>query len=101
MMTNTNNENKNAVFSGNVYAELQPVKNLKLRTVFGAVYGSSEYRSFTPMYQFSIYSYNNTRTSASQNMSHSLGMTWTNTATYDWKVKDHAFNALIGMEVYP
>ena len=57
-MTNTNNENKNAVFSGNVYAELQPVKNLKLRTVFGAVYGSSEYRSFTPMYQFSIYSYN-------------------------------------------
>lgn len=100
MMTNTNNENKNAVFSGNVYAELQPVKNLKLRTVFGAVYGSSEYRSFTPMYQFSIYSYNNTRTSASQNMSHSLGMTWTNTATYDWKVKDHAFNALIGMEVY-
>lgn len=48
MMTNTNNENKNAVFSGNVYAELQPVKNLKLRTVFGAVYGSSEYRSFTP-----------------------------------------------------
>ena len=100
MMTNTINENKNAVFSGNVYAELQPVKNLKLRTVFGAVYGSSEYRSFTPMYQFSIYSYNNTRTSASQNMSHSLGMTWTNTATYDWKVKDHAFNALIGMEVY-
>ena len=33
-------------------------------------------------------------------MSHSLGMTWTNTATYDWEVKDHAFNALIGMEVY-
>lgn len=100
MMTNTNNETKNATFSGNVYAELQPIKNLKIRTVFGAVYGTSEYRSFTPLYQFSIYSYNNTRTSVSQNMNHSLGMTWTNTATYDWTIKDHAFNALIGMEAY-
>lgn len=26
--------------------------------------------------------------------------TWTNTATYDWKVNDHAFKALIGMESY-
>lgn len=100
MMTNTNNENKNATFSGNVYAELRPFKNLKIRTTFGAVYGSSEYRSFKPLYRFSIYDYNEIRTSVSQNMNHSLGMTWTNTATYDWKIKDHAFNALIGMEAY-
>lgn len=100
MMTNTNNENKSATFSGNVYAELQPIKNLRIRSTFGLVYGSSEYRSFTPMYQFSIYSYNTTRTSVSQNMNHSLGMTWTNTASYDWNIKEHAFNALIGMEAY-
>lgn len=100
MMTNTNNENKNATFAGNIYAELQPIKNLKIRTVFGAVYGSSEYRSFTPMYQFSIYTYNTSRTKVSQNMNTSLGMTWTNTASYDWTIKEHAFNALIGMESY-
>lgn len=100
MMTNTNNENKTATFSGNVYAELQPVKNLKIRTVFGAVYGSSEYRSFTPLYHFSVYSYNDTKTKVSQNANHSLGMTWTNTATYDWNIGEHAFNALIGMEAY-
>ena len=100
MMTNSNNENKTATFSGNVYAELQPVRNLKLRSVFGAVYGSSEYRSFNPLYQFSIYTYNTTRTSATQNMNHSLGMTWTNTAAYDWTCAKHAFNALVGMEVY-
>lgn len=100
MMTNNYNENKAATFSGNVYAELQPIKNLKLRTVYGVVYNASEYRSFTPLYQFSIYSYNTTRTKASQNMNQSLGMTWTNTASYDWNYKDHAFNALIGMEVY-
>ena len=100
MMTNSNNENKTATFSGNVYAELQPVRNLKLRSVFGAVYGSSEYRSFNPLYQFSIYTYNTTRTSATQNMNHSLGMTWTNTAAYDWTCGKHTFNALVGMEVY-
>lgn len=100
MMTNTNNENKTATFSGNVYAELQPIKNLKIRTVFGAVYGSSEYRSFTPLYHFSVYTYNDTKTSVSQNANHSLGMTWTNTATYDWNIGEHSFNALVGMEAY-
>ena len=99
MMTNSNNENKDVTFSGNVYAELQPIKNLKFRTVFGAVYSTNEYRSFSPLYQFSIYSFNNTRTSAAQNMTHGLTMTWTNTATYDWTVGEHAFNALVGMEI--
>ena len=93
------NKNKNVYFSGNVYAELQPIKNLKIRTVFGANYGTSESRNFSPLYQFSTMA-RNTRTSVSQNMQHVLELTWTNTATYDWKVDDHAFNALIGMESY-
>jgi TonB-linked SusC/RagA family outer membrane protein len=100
MMTNNNNQTKNATFSGNAYAELTPLKGLKIRSNFGVVYSSNEYRSFTPLYHFSVYSYNDTRTSVSQNMNHSLGMTWTNTATYDWTINDHAFNALIGMEAY-
>jgi TonB-linked SusC/RagA family outer membrane protein len=100
MMTNNNNQTKNATFSGNAYAELTPLKGLKIRSNFGVVYSSNEYRSFTPLYHFSVYSYNDTRTTVSQNMNHSLGMTWTNTATYDWTINDHAFNALIGMEAY-
>lgn len=99
MMVTTNNRNRDATFSGNVYAQLEPIKNLKLRTVFGAVYGSSEYRSFTPIYEFSPYSYR-TYDSVSQNMNTSLGMTWTNTASYDFNIKEHAFNVLIGMEAY-
>lgn len=67
MMTATNNENKNAFFAGNVYAELQPIKNLKIRTVFGANYYTNEYRSFSPLYQFGSQS-RNTRTSVTQNM---------------------------------
>lgn len=100
MMRYNNNENKNATFSGNVYAELQPVKNLRVRTVFGLVYGSSEYRSFSPIDKLSVYDTSHAKTTVSQNANHSLGMTWTNTATYDWNINDHAFNALVGMEAY-
>lgn len=99
MMVNTNNENKGATFSGNVYAQVEPIKNLKFRTVFGVVYGSTEYRSFTPIYHFSPYTYND-YTRVSQNTNHSLGMTWTNTLSYDWSIKDHNFNAMLGMESY-
>mgnify|MGYP000379269268 FL=1 len=77
MMTNTNNENKAATFAGNVYAELTPIKNLKIRTVFGATYGSSEYRSYTPLYQFDIYTKNTENTKVNQNMTHGLTMVWT------------------------
>ncbi|MDE6696556.1 MAG: SusC/RagA family TonB-linked outer membrane protein, partial [Muribaculaceae bacterium] len=68
-------------------------------TVFGAVANSSEYRSFTPIYQLDIYSMS-THTSVMQNMNRGLGMTWTNTISYDFNIKDHSFNALLGMESY-
>ena len=99
MMVCNQKENKSTTFTGNVYAQVEPIKNLKLRTVFGAVAGSSEYRSYTPIYRFGIYSYSD-HTSVSQNMNRSLGMTWTNTLSYDFDIKDHAFKALVGMEAY-
>ena len=99
MMTNTHNESKNSTLNANVYAELTPLKGLKLRTVFGIVHGSSEYRSFTPLYQYSIYSHNDI-TGVGQNMNRSIGMTWTNTAQYDFTIRQHAFSAMLGMESY-
>lgn len=99
MMTNNNNQTNAARFTGNVYAEIEPIKNLKYRTVVGYEYYASDYRSFTPLYQFSIYSYNTAnRTSVNQNMGHNWQLTWTNTLSYDFKVKDHSFTALAGME---
>lgn len=99
MMTNTNNENDNQNFVADLYAELQPLKNLKIKSVYGFNYYASEYRSYTPKYHFSEYTYNDTHTEASQNMSKGHTMTWTNTASYDFTIdNDHAFNALIGME---
>ena len=97
MMLLNNNHNVDATFSGNVYAQVEPIKNLRVRTVFGVVYGTSHNRDFTPIYDFSEYSYNE-HTRVSQGSSNGLTMTWTNTASYDFAVKDHQFNVLIGME---
>ncbi len=99
MMTTVNNESKGSTLNANVYAELTPLKGLKLRTVFGAVVGSSEYRSFDPIYKYSIYSHRDIN-GVGQNMNRSLGMTWTNTAQYDFNIGEHAISALVGMESY-
>ena len=99
MMTNNYKDNKNATFSGNIYAQVEPIKNLRIRTVFGAVASSNEGRSYSPIYKYSIYDYNE-HTAVSQWMGRGLGMTWTNTISYDFNIKDHEFNTMIGMEAY-
>lgn len=99
MMTNSNNTNDAQRLLADVYAELEPVKNLKIKTVFGLNHYATEYRSFQPFYQFSIYSYNTDHTTTTQNMSKGNTLTWTNTAAYYFNINDdHAFSTLIGME---
>ena len=101
MMTTNNNQTNAARLTANVYAEIEPIKNLKFRSVAGYEYYSSDYRSFTPLYKFSIYSYNTSgRTSVSQNASHNWQLTWTNTLSYNFNIKEHALTALVGMEAY-
>ena len=99
MMTNTNNENDGQKLLGDVYAELEPIKNLKVKTLFGFNYYANEYRSYSPLYQFSIYAYNNDHTSVNQSMSKGHTMTWTNTASYNFELDGgHKFDVLAGME---
>ncbi len=99
MMTNTNNKNEAQKLLGDIYAELEPIKNLKIKTLFGFNYYSTQYRSYSPLYQFSIYSYNNDHTTTSQSMSSGYTLTWTNTASYDFSIQDdHKFNVLVGSE---
>ena len=99
MMTNSNNKSDSQKLMADIYAELEPIKNLKLKSVFGINYYASEYRSFEPFYQFSVYTYNKDHTTTLQNMSKGHTLTWTNTAGYDFTLADdHAINALVGME---
>ena len=100
MMTTNNNKTQNFTLSANAYAEMEFIKNLKFRTTLGVKYDSNNYRSFSPLYHFSIYSYQDTRTGVSQSASDGFGITWTNTLSYNFDVKDHHFDAMVGYEVY-
>lgn len=88
-------DNQNWV--ANVFAEIQPLKNLKIRTQLGFNHNSSSYRSYSPSYT-STTTTSQTSSTLSQSMYKGWTLTWTNTATYDWKLGEHAFNAMLGME---
>ena len=100
MMVNNYNKTQHMRLSSNVYAEMEFIKNLKFRTTLGVTYDSENYRSFTPLYHFSIYSYNDSRTRVSQSASDGFGITSTNTLSYNFDIKDHHFDAMAGYEVY-
>lgn len=99
MMINSNNANDAQRVLADVYAEIEPIPGLKIRSIGGFNYHASEYRSFTPLYQLSAYAYNTDHTTVNQSMGKGHTLTWTNTATYDFTVADdHRFTAMLGME---
>ena len=97
MMMNRYNQSKSGTLDANVYAQIEPIKNLKFRTVFGINYGASDYRSYSPIYKF-VPTSGNTENKVSQSNGNGLSMTWTNTLSYDWSIKENKFNALVGSE---
>lgn len=99
MMTNNNNSNSNQTLLADIYAELEPIKNLKIKTLLGMNYFSSDYRSMDPLYQFSVFSYRTDHTSVHQSMSKGNTLTWINTAAYNFDIQDkHKFDVLVGTE---
>ena len=97
MMMNRFNQSKNTSVDANVYVQIEPIKNLKFKTVFGLNYGGSNYRSFTPIYKFTPQSGNGI-TKVNQSNGNGTSLVWTNTLTYDFDVKDHHISALLGSE---
>jgi TonB-linked SusC/RagA family outer membrane protein len=93
------NKSKSHSINAALYAILQPIEGLKIKTNFGFKYGSDSYRSFTPIYKLSSNT-SNDATSVSQSMSSSCSIMWENTATYDFKIGDkHSFTAMIGQSI--
>ena len=97
MMSNRYNRTQGATVDANAYMQIEPIKKLKFKTVLGISYGTSEYRSYTPIYKFTPQS-GNTDSKVNQSNGHGLSMTWTNTLAYDWMIKEHSMNALFGTE---
>ena len=97
MMMNRYNQSKNTSVDANVYLQIEPIKNLKFKTVFAVNYGGSNYRSFSPIYKFTPQSGNGV-TSVNQSHGNGTSLVWTNTLTYDFDIKSHHISALIGSE---
>lgn len=90
------NNNKDYSVMGNVYVEIQPIKNLKYRSSFGLNMSSSSSRKYIPVYNLSTTSFT-TEDQVSQSMSSGHSWIWDNTLSYSFKLKDiHSFDVMIG-----
>ena len=91
------NKTKTHNLDANLYLEIQPIKNLILKSSFGYRYSSNSYRSYTPEYKLSSTSFKSPD-EVSQNMDTGHNWSWENTISYSFKIReDHSFNVLAGM----
>jgi TonB-linked SusC/RagA family outer membrane protein len=99
MQYSNQNNTKSQTLLGDVYAELQPIKNLKIKSTFGLNYYSEAYHSYTPIYsKLSIYAFNEHEAitqSAKQNYTYS----WDNTINYTFNINEHKFDVLAGSSI--
>ncbi|WP_205513598.1 SusC/RagA family TonB-linked outer membrane protein [Longitalea arenae] len=99
MQYNNQNQTKTQRLVGDIYAELQPIKNLRIRSVIGLNYSSSAYHSYRPVYgKLSIYAFNDYENISQRG---SQGYTWNfdNTINYLFNIKEHKFDVLAGSAV--
>ncbi len=80
---------------GNTFIDIQPVKNLHIKSSFGVDYSNYYQRVLTYSFGGRLGS---DLTSSKMIQSHSLKWNWTNTATYDFKIDRHQFSLLAGTE---
>ncbi len=91
-----NNTNRITAF-GNVFTEIQLVKNLYFKTNLGADYATFFNKVITPT--FSEGSFNRTTNSLTHDKNQYLSSTFSNTLRYNWNLNsDHQFKFLAGTE---
>lgn len=95
--SNLGNKGNNIV--GNVYAEFQPIKNLKLRTAYGIDTWFGQNRSWNPTFALAQLFQNDTD-GVSQGQYLGNNTTWTNTISYEHMFGEHKIDVLVGNEVY-
>jgi hypothetical protein len=81
---------------GDVFVELDPIKNLKIRSDIGGNLVLTNYKQFFPTW--GVDRFINSPNSLAQSSATELNYNFTNTATYDIFAGDHTINLLIGTE---
>lgn len=95
---NKDNAYKYLRLFGNVYAELQPVKNLNIKSSFGIDYSNYYKRNLQRSYVSGYLQ--NTKNAVNIDQSTNDKWTWSNTAQYITKAGNHNFDILGGVEMY-
>jgi len=93
-----NQWNKNNTLVGNVYLEIQPIENLKIRSSYGINMWFGDSRSWSPPHNLGTLN-NVVEDGVSQSMYSGNNWTWTNTISYDYSFGDHSITALVGSEM--
>ncbi|KAF2340006.1 SusC/RagA family TonB-linked outer membrane protein [Flavobacterium tistrianum] len=84
--------------TGNVFAEIEPIANLRFKTVYGVDSWFGYSRSMNPTYHLGLL-YNDSVDGASQSEYFGANTTWTNTLSYQKQFGNHNLNAVIGTEL--
>ncbi|ULC58036.1 TonB-dependent receptor [Flaviramulus sp. BrNp1-15] len=96
MFYNNQNENNNQKLLGNIYLQIEPIKNLTFKTTLGLDYYAGEGHSYSPVYELSIYS-NRIQDNTNQSMNKGKSLTWDNLLTYKFDVSEnHHFETMVG-----
>ncbi len=92
-------ENNNTII-GNAYLDIQPIKNLIIKSSYGFNAWFGSYRHWTPSYDLSA-NQQSPRDKVDQSMNQGYNYTFTNTASYNFTLNDsHNFTVLAGTEMY-
>lgn len=83
---------------GNAFINIQPIKNLNIRSSFGLDYSNFYKRSLTHSYHNGYLVGDKTQVVLDQG--HWTKWTWSNTATYDFTIGKNRFETMIGMEMF-
>ena len=83
---------------GNVFLEVEPIKDLKFRSSYGIDSWFGHGRGMYPTYHLATL-FRNDNDGARQNMYFGNNYTWTNTASYEREFGDHNLNVLVGTEL--
>jgi TonB-linked SusC/RagA family outer membrane protein len=89
---------KDSKIIGNAFIEVEPIKDLKFRSVYGIDSWFGYSRSMNPKYNLGRL-YDDAVEGASQSQYIGVNSTWTNTVSYAKQIGDHSFNALLGTEL--
>jgi TonB-linked SusC/RagA family outer membrane protein len=91
-----NNANRLSTF-GNVFLEIQPIKNLFFKSNLGADNATFLNKIITPTFSEGVF--NRTTNSLTFDQNHYLSTTWSNTLRYDWNLNENnRFKFLVGTE---